>query len=170
MKGDGPGEVIGSDILVRPYRSDDAAATLSVFVDAATTTAAADYSAVQIAAWAGAAGDNVVDWDARMRSRDSLVATVDEQVVGFSDVDSTGYIDMMYVAPRFGRQQVGSRLLAAVTQRAREHGTKELVAHVSITARRFFEAHGFHVQAQRSPVVDGVAMTNYRMVRALGEG
>jgi putative acetyltransferase len=40
--------------------------------------------------------------------------------------------------------------------------------HASITARPFFEAHGFRVDEVRHPVRNGVTFENFAMSRPLG--
>lgn len=157
------------NIRVVPYRSENAAATLSLFLEAITVTAAADYTPEQVAAWAR---PERRDLDARGRQlsvRNTVVALVADDVAGFSDVSDDGYIDMMYVSPRHARIGVGRALLAELESRARSAGAARLYSNVSITARPFFEHHGFVVDVERRPVVDGVAMTNFRMTKALAE-
>ena len=49
-----------------------------------------------------------------------------------------------------------------------ELGAVELSTHASLTARPFFEAHGFAVVVEQHPVLRGVALTNFVMRRDLG--
>ncbi|OOB90833.1 GNAT family N-acetyltransferase [Rathayibacter sp. VKM Ac-2630] len=149
-------------VEIRPYSEADAPATLAVFLAAVTETASADYSPEQVRAWAGER--DLPAWHAAMRGRGAVVATIGGAVVGFSDVQPDGYIDMMFVAPRFLRRGVAHALLAYVESVA---GTPELRADVSITARPFFERHGFAVVAEQHPVRSGVELTNFRMVKQL---
>lgn len=95
------------------------------------------------------------------------MATVDGEPAGFSDVDPNGYIDMMFVAPRFLRLGVAKQLLAHVEAHARAKGLTDLTSNVSITARSFFERYGFIVQAEQHPVMVGVQLTNYAMKKNL---
>ncbi|MNW68344.1 putative N-acetyltransferase YafP [compost metagenome] len=50
---------------------------------------------------------------------------------------------------------------------AREHGAVELTTYASLTARPFFEKHGFVVVEERQPVLRGVSLTNFRMRKPL---
>ncbi len=152
---------------VRPYRSGDASDTLTVFLAAVTVTASADYSAVQIAAWSRPERRDLVGWDRAMSMRHSLVAVVDREIVGFSDVSTDGHIDMMFVAPQHTRQGVARGLLSALDTHARSLGVRRLFADVSVTARPFFAQHGFLVEAEQHPVIGDVQMTNYRMAKML---
>lgn len=154
-------------LRLRLYSSNDASETLAVFLDAITVTAAADYSAEQIAAWARPGSRDLSDWDQQLRDRNTVVADVLGEIAGFSDVSDDGYIDRMFVSPRFARRGVGRALLMELEQRARRSGSTRLYSNVSITARPLFERHGFRVDAEQRPVVEGVAMTNFRMSKHL---
>ncbi|WP_460799196.1 GNAT family N-acetyltransferase [Microbacterium sp. GXF0217] len=154
-------------VRIRPYDSADADATLRVFHEAITVTASVDYAPAQIAAWARPEKRDLPGWDRAMRARDSFVALVDDQVAGFSDVSAEGYIDMLFVSPRFGRRGVARTLLSFLEARARESAARQLSSNVSITARPFFEALGFHVVAEQHPETGGVVMTNFHMTKEL---
>ncbi|MEO7122483.1 MAG: GNAT family N-acetyltransferase [Lacisediminihabitans sp.] len=160
--------VTGSGIVeIRPYIERDAAATLATFLAAVTITASADYSVEQIAAWSAPHERDEVDWNRVRMSLGTIVATVGEDVAGFSDVTATGYIDMLFVLPRFGRRGVASTLLSEIERKAVDSGTSTLSTNASITARRFFERHDFQVESEQHPVIRGIRMTNYRMIKLL---
>lgn len=147
---------------LRPYRDEDAAATLAVFRRAIRGLASRDYTAEQVEAWASPDIDPDV-WAQRRRARRTQVAEVDGRVVGFTDVDADGYVDMLFVDPGVARRGVGSALLDWARATATELGADELTTHASLTARPVFEAHGFTVVAEQRPVLRGVALTNFRM-------
>jgi putative acetyltransferase len=154
-------------VVIRRYHSDDADGTLAVFLSAVTVTASADYSPQQIAAWARPEKRNVSDWDEGMRSRNSLVAFISDEIAGFSDVSDNGYIDMMFVSPQFARRGVARQLLTVIEARARECEADHLSADVSITARKLFENHGFDAEVEQHPSTAGVQMTNFHMTKPL---
>lgn len=151
---------------LRDYTPDDAAATLDVFLRAIRVTAARDYTPEQVAAWAPPDVDPDA-WAARRAASRTVVAVRDGVVVGFTDVDAAGYVDMLFVDPDATRQGVASALLGWAVRTATALGATELTTHASITARPFFAARGFVVEAEQHPVRRGVELTNYRMRRAL---
>jgi putative acetyltransferase len=152
---------------IRPYVETDAPATLSVFLAAVTETAALDYSAEQIAAWARPDERDVNQWNSARKASNTYVATIGAEIAGFSDVRDDGYIDMMFVAPKFGRCGVASALLSHLHAIAALRGATELHTNASITARPFFEQHGFTVAGEQHPILLGVEMTNFKMMRPL---
>jgi putative acetyltransferase len=153
---------------VRRYDRADAAGTLAVFLDAVRTTASRHYTPRQVEAWTSA-GRDIVEWDRARASANTRVAEVDGRVVGFTDVSANGFIGMLFVASNHGRRGVATALLSWAESAARSQGSARLSTHASITARSFFEARGFDVVEERTPIVDGIAMTNYLMVRPLEE-
>lgn len=152
-------------MLIRPYRPDDALALLQVFRAAVRTTAAGDYSAEQIDAWAPAEIDAQLRerWIERMRAIGPFVAEVDGAIAGYADVQADGYIDHFYVAPAYGGRGVGAALMARLIATARARGLQRLESDVSRTAQAFFTRFGFEVVAQQRPVVRGVEVPNARM-------
>lgn len=155
------------DLRIRPYEPGDASATLKIFTAAITQTAAADYAPEHIQAWARPGLRNGADWNHAMLDRNSFVATANNEVVGFSDVDERGYIDMMYVDPEYGRLGIARALLAEAERQAGDFHAESVWANVSITARPFFESQGFLVERQREPSLQGVRLVNFRMRKAL---
>ncbi|HEY4577491.1 MAG TPA: GNAT family N-acetyltransferase [Yaniella sp.] len=155
------------DYEIRPYRSHDAHRTREIFQTAVTVTAAHDYAPAQLAAWVERSQGHLSQWDQAMSARNSLVACIDDKVVGFTDIDASGYIHMIYVAPKYGRQGVASALLKHLEQLARNTGVPTLSAEVSITGRGLFEHHGFSVIAEHHRVLNRVELLNYHMTKML---
>ena len=157
-------------VTVRPYRAIDAEGTLTVFLDAVTVTAANDYSPEQVSAWSAPQERDLTEWNLARTGLGTVVAIIDGELAGFSDVSADGYIHMMFVASRFGRRGVAHDLLAALEQRAHSLGVSSLSTNASITARPFFERNGFVVVAEQFPVTRGVGMRNFRMAKPLPPG
>lgn len=160
-------ELDRSLIALRRYEPIDAAVTLSIFTDAITQTAAAHYSPEQIEVWARSGRRDPLVWHEAMSRRASVVAVIDGEVVGFSDVDGNGYIDMLFVSPAVQRRGVARVLLGFIEQKARGEGIGVLSSDVSITACPFFEYIGFVIVREQQHVKEGVALTNYLMTKVL---
>ncbi len=153
---------------LRGYQETDAAATRAVFTRAIRVTARRDYTSEQIDAWAGDDHDDA-QWHSARAAANTHVAEIHQRLAGFIDVSAEGYIDMLFVDPAHSREGVASALLHWAETTAREAGALRLSTHSSITARSFFEAHGFVVDEELAPVRHGHALTNYRMTAALDE-
>jgi putative acetyltransferase len=62
---------------------------------------------------------------------------------------------------------VGSAIYAAIEAAARRAGIPLLFVDASEGARRLFERHGFGVDARHDFTINGVAIHNYRMSKAI---
>ena len=89
--------------------------------------------------------------------------------IGFAELERDGHIDRVYVSADHQRRGIGRQLLAAVVAKARRSCLGRLFAEASITARPFFEAHGFAVLAPQVVTCRGVEFVNFRMERVLAE-
>jgi putative acetyltransferase len=151
---------------LRPYRPDDAPALLALFRDTIRRVNSRHYSPAQIAAWASDDIDPVA-WAERFTGRFVPVAEEAGRPVGFAELEADGHIDRVYVSADHQSRGIGRQLLTAVVAEARRRGLARLFAEASISARPFFEAHGFTVLAQQVVTCRGCELVNYRMERVL---
>lgn len=163
---------------IREYRSDDCAAMERLFGDTVRTVNAADYRAEQLEAWAGGLIDREA-WNIRFLRTHTLVAvgsdeTVepdgtlrpDHAVIGFGNIDASGYLDMLYVHRGHQREGVGSALCDALEAFAFSQGAPCVETHASLTARPFFEQRGYVAVCEQQVIRHGVALPNVVMRRA----
>lgn len=156
--------MLSPEILLRPYRPDDAPATLAVFDNAIRVTAAQFYDRTQIDSWAPTSEVDLVAWNARRAKAWTVVAELDDRVVGFSDLAVGGLLDMLFVHPDAGGQGVARALVAAVLDHAREMGLRRVTTHASRAARPAFVRFGFVVDEENlRNMVRGVCVPNYEM-------
>ena len=150
----------------RPFTPVDAPALLDLFRDTIRQVNRRDYSAEQIRAWASEAIDPG-EWAARFEDRFVIVAWDEGRPVGFIELEPDGHIDRMFVAAEWTGRKIGSVLLAVVVAEARTRELARLFVEASITARPFFERHGFVTLAEQTVLLRGVEFINYRMERHL---
>jgi len=148
--------------VIRAYLPDDLPAVVSVFQRAVRETAAADYTAEQVSAWAPEDPD-LAAWASRLEDGGVFVCVRDGRIAGFARVDEAGCVDLLFVDPALQRRGIASELLAAVRDWAVARGIDSLRAHVSITARPFFERSGFAVLRPNIAECRGVALSNFVM-------
>ncbi|HKH12992.1 MAG TPA: GNAT family N-acetyltransferase, partial [Rubrobacter sp.] len=137
---------------MRDYREEDAGPICRLFYETVRSVNLGDYSPEQVRAWAPATPDPTA-WHGRMSGRHTLVAEGDDGLVGFLELEEDGHLDMVYCRRDRVGHGVGSRLYAAAEQRARGLGV--ISTEASISARPFFERHGFRV-VRRNVVVQHV--------------
>ncbi|ESA35760.1 thioredoxin related protein [Leptolyngbya sp. Heron Island J] len=100
-------------------------------------------------------------WRRRCDRKQPWVAVVDGDVAGFIEFDADGHIDCTYVSPDHAGKGYMSAIMEQIFQEARRSNLIRLYAEVSITARPFFERHGFHVD-RPSVLALNLGMIDYR--------
>ena len=78
-----------------------------------------------------------------------------------------GHLDHLYIAPDHTRSGLGDRLLADAERHARQIGSQRLFTEASDLARPAFERAGYSVTHRRDFAIDGVAIHNWAMEKAL---
>ena len=149
---------------LRPYRPSDLPAVLGLFYDTVHSVNCGDYTPEQLDAWADGRPDPE-RWNQSLLSHHTLVAVEDGLLVGFGDMDGTGYLDRLYVHRDYLRRGVATALCDALERRL-SHGV--FTTHASITARPFFEGRGYTVLRPQTVYRHGVALTNFVMEKSGG--
>ena len=153
-------------ITLRDFRIGDEPALRAVFESAIHETARRDYSQLQVDTWAPRDHDAAA-WAQRVRGIAPFVALVDDRVVGYADVQPSGYIDHFFVAASAGKQGVGGVLMRRIHERAAELGLLALTSEVSRTAQPFYLHFGFEVVDHHVNVVRGVELQYAAMRKPL---
>lgn len=152
--------------MIRPYQAGDEDALREVFHSSVHQLASRCYTAEQVAAWAPDSYDHE-EWFELIARLQPFVAMVGKRIAGYADLQSSGYIDHFYVAGPFAGQGVGDALMRHIHAAAESQSIRNLSADVSLSAERFFSAHGFTVETRRVVVVRGAELRNARMSKEL---
>jgi len=153
------------EIVLRRYVTEDLDGVIEVFQRAIREVASRDYDAAQVAAWSEVDRDKWRPW---RLTRPTWAAVLDEKIIGFSDLEADGHLDMMFVHPEHQGVGVASLLLATVEDAARQQGLARIFTEASVTARPFFETRGFELDAEQRVTKRGETFINYRMFKLLG--
>jgi putative acetyltransferase len=151
-------------VLIRQYRRDDLNAVIEVFLRSIRETASANYSPEQVSAWAQVDQNS---WSERRMSRPTWVAEIEGRIAGFTDLESNGHLDMMYVHREMSGRGAARTLYEAAEQHAYEQGLLRIYSEVSLTARPFFEHVGFDVVAPERVFRNGQWFDRFKMEKHL---
>ena len=146
-------------INIREYTISDLDNICELFYRTVHTVNAIDYTPAELDAWADGAPDKA-RWDKDFTERGALVAETDGKLAGFADMDSSGYLDRMYVAADCVRKGVGRALLEALEARST---AAVYTTYASITATPFFLKAGYVIIRENTVTRRGVTMKNYLM-------
>ena len=146
-------------MVLRPYAPSDCQALAELVHHTVHTVNAGDYTPEQLDAWSPGAVD-LEGWNRSFLEHHTLVAEESGRIVGFGDMDGTGYLDRLYVHKDCQGRGIASAICEALERAA---DTAGLTTHASITARPFFEKRGWQVVKEQQVERRGVLLTNYIM-------
>lgn len=155
------------EITVREYRSGDAQALANIFYNTVHRVNIQDYTQEQINAIAPESSLDSNRWIKKFEKTKPFVAIVDEVIVGFAEFEPDGHIDCFYCHHDWIGHGVGSTLMNAIYEKANNWKIKRIFAEVSITAKPFFEKHGFIVTKEQTVLRYGLQLVNYKMEKFL---
>lgn len=145
---------------IRTYQPADCKEMAELFYQTVHTVNAKDYTQPQLDAWATGQVD-LEQWNRSFLAHLSLVAVEDGAIVGFGDMASDGYLDRLYVHA----DHQGRGIATALCDRLEQAVQSPLTTHASITARPFFEKRGYAVIKEQTVERQGVALTNFVMIK-----
>lgn len=138
-----------SEIKIRRAVPEDIDDIKKLYYETVTTINAKDYDENQIRAWIKPFLETDTTTKDKRKFADKIVeqyfivAIIDNVISGFASLEDNGYLDFMYVHKDYQRHGTAKALLTELENYAHKKGIAELNSTVSITARGFFEKHGF---------------------------
>lgn len=149
--------------MIRKYKSEDCREIADLFFQTVHSVNAKDYTKKQLDAWAD--GDvDLAEWNKSMSEHYTVVCAVDDKIVGFGDIDETGYLDRLYVHKDYQRLGIASHICDEL-ERAAVSGT--ITTHASITAKPFFEQRGYRAIKEQQISRQGIRLTNFIMEKGV---
>ena len=158
---------------LRLYRPQDLEGLIQLFYETVHGVNLGDYSPAEVDAWVPS--PESVDraaWGESLAAHYTVVAEREGQLLGFGDMDSTGYFDRLYVHRDFQGRGVATAIAHALEGFAHGLGAQRVTVHASRTARPFFERRGYRMLYAQQVERRGVLLENFAMELALegGEG
>ncbi len=160
-------------LTIRPFKSSDTNAIVSLFRETVHTIGARYYSPEQVAAWAPldepTADRDIVfnSWQTKLETSHAFVAEKDGILIGFGDISSAGHLDHLYVHKDYQGSGASLALLKKLEQKARELGLTKITTDASTMAMLLAKRRGFVVVTKQTVVCRDVELTNYRMEKLL---
>ena len=144
---------------LREYQSADCEKLAALFYETVHCVNARDYTEAQLNAWATGKID-LEQWDQSFLAHHTVIAVENEEIVGFGDMDASGYLDRLYVH----KQHQGEGIAAAICDKLEQSAAgKRITTCASITAKPFFLHRGYHIVRKQEVLRHGVCLTNYLM-------
>lgn len=151
---------------LREYMSIDCEQIAELFYQTVHSVNAKDYTKEQLNVWV-TGNVNLNEWNKSFLKHFTIVAIKNEIIVGFGDIDKTGYLDRLYVHKDFQRQGIAS---AICDELERAVNGEKVITNASITAKPFFEQRGYKVVKKQQVIRNGISLTNYAMKKQINSG
>lgn len=146
------------DLEIRSYCEDDLNTILELFKDTIYCVNKKDYNNKQLRAWVD--GMHIENFKRKMACHETRVACIKDQIVGFADMDESGYLDHLYVHKDYQRMGIASALCDALEKQS---NVPVFETHASITACCFFEKRGYKVIKKQEVQRNDICLTNFIM-------
>lgn len=153
-------------IEIRKAEVKDMDSIRQLFSNCIMTVCKNDYSSNQLKAWASAT-DDIEIWYEKIQSQIFVVAEQEQLIVGLGSIANNDLLDLVYVHADFQRRGIARRILNTLLSEVQVNRVSVVNAHVSKTARAFFESRGFTLVREQSVSRRGVSLVNYIMTKAL---
>lgn len=143
---------------IRRYQQSDCKELTELFYNTVHTVNAKDYTKEQLNVWATGKVD-LEKWNQSLQEHYSVVAIDDKIIVGFGDIDKTGYLDRLFVHSDYQ----GKGVATAICNQLEQAVQGSIITHASITARPFFEKRGYKTIKEQQVERQGIFLINFIM-------
>lgn len=143
---------------LREYITSDCEQLSKLFFQTVHSVNAKDYTKEQLDVWATGTVD-LKEWDKSFTEHYTVVAIDNNIIVGFGDIDKTGYLDRLYVHADYQ----GKGVATAICNRLEQAVQGKITTHASITAKPFFEKRGYKVVKEQQVERQGIYLINFYM-------
>lgn len=152
-----------TNLGIRRLAAQDIPEMRKLFRATVLTVNSKDYTKEEVEDWASC-GDSVEHWK-KLLAKNDYIGALDGQggIVGFSSMNAEGYLHSMFVHKDWQGKGVATLLLSEVEKIARRYGVHKISVEVSVTARPFFEKHGYKVVKEQKAKANRLYLTNYVM-------
>lgn len=144
---------------LRKYITSDCEHLAELFYQTVHHVNAKDYTKKQLDVWATGRID-LKEWDRSFSEHYTIVAVENDEIVGFGDIDKSGYLDRLFIHKDHQSEGIAS---AICDELERSVDKNKITTHASVTAKPFFEQRGYHVVQQQEVVRNGISLTNFLM-------
>ncbi|MDE6607679.1 MAG: GNAT family N-acetyltransferase [Lachnospiraceae bacterium] len=145
-------------MVIRKYQPYDCKELAELFYNTVHTINAKDYTKEQLDVWATGKVD-LEKWNQSFQEHYSIVAVDNKIIIGFGDIDNTGYLDRLYVHVNYQ----GKGAATAICNKLEQTVQGKVVTHASITAKPFFEKRGYKIIKEQQVERNGIFLTNFVM-------
>lgn len=156
-------------LQLRPYRSSDRAALLTLYAAAVRSQCSGLYSPEQVEAWAQhpLERSDVASTIERGFTLVNPIAADTRGLAAFGVLDPGDRLALLYCDGRWSRQGRASALLNALEGVAQRQGITRLRTEASQLSRPLLLRHGWQIEAEETVLFAAVPFVRWRMIKTL---
>lgn len=143
---------------IRKYQSADCQEVFDLFYDTVHTINAIDHTKEQLDSWVNRNMD-LKEFDAALKNSCCYVATVNDVIIGFGDIDVEGHIQHLFAH----KDHQGKGVASAILRKLEETADSKIFVNASSTAYGFYERMGYIRVGDKTFSVDDVTFTVHTM-------
>ncbi len=147
-------------MIIREYQTTDCKELTELFYNTVHTVNAKDYTKEQLDAWATGQVD-LEKWNQSLQEHFSVVAVDAGIIIGFGDIDKTGYLNRLFVHSDYQ----GKGVATVICNQLEAAVQGNIITHASITAKPFFEKRGYKVIKEQKVERQKTFLTNFIMIK-----
>ncbi|EJE7236499.1 GNAT family N-acetyltransferase [Clostridium sporogenes] len=151
---------------IRMYKSEHYREIIKLFYNTVHSINSRDYNSAQLDVWAPKEID-IALWDKSLSQHYSIVAEENGVIIGFGDLDATGYLDRLYVHKDYQGIGVATTIASELESYAQGNHISIVTTNASITAKSFFKKRGYEVVKEQFVERNGQFLKNFIMKKVL---
>ncbi|HAY71532.1 MAG TPA: hypothetical protein DCX89_06550 [Saprospirales bacterium] len=153
---------------IKIFRADpkDTQVITELFRDTIQNVNSKDYPSDEIEDWSSWWTDHD-RWKEKIEKQYFIKAIIENKIVGFSSLAADGYLDFMFTHKDFQKLGVAVGLLRMIERKGSSDLNELIYSDVSITAKGFFEKHGYVVEKQQFKKSKNKELINFRMIKTM---
>lgn len=154
---------------IREYNKTDNNEIFNLFYNTVHSINTKDYLEEQVNVWAKK--DIDIDcWCEKFINSYTIIAEEDNKIVGFSNIDNDGYLDMLYIHKDYQHKNIASELLNIIEKYSKNNNICQIITYSSKTAKDFFLKKYFDLVENNIVIRDNVELENYLMKKEIKIG
>lgn len=151
---------------IKKYTSEYFEEVLSLMKNTIRTVNSNDYNSDQITAWITKI--DPIKLKSSLRANTTLIALINNKLVGFVDMDSSGYLDHLYVHKDYQKQNIGENLVLSIEKELHKNNNlTKFSTYASITSLNFFLKLNYKVIKENTVSINSVNLTNYLLEKSI---
>jgi len=151
---------------IRKYKPGEELLLHEIFYTSIHENAVEFYSVEQLMAWAPTKFEKD-KWIARIKRINPFVIILDNEIVGYADLQNDGYIDHFFIKGGHSGKGLGSIMLKKLIAEAVMKGVPHLTSTVSLAAQKLFLKFGFEIVKRQKVRICEVELENALMKKTV---